>query len=62
MTIHKEGRTLLFVLLVAFVALVWVADYFLFPEYALVRNLIIAVAVVFYLLILQFFRLSLIHI
>ncbi len=56
MTIHKEGRTLLFVLLVAFVALVWVADYFLFPEYALVRNLIIAVAVVFYLLILQFFR------
>lgn len=56
MTIHKEGRTLLFVLLVAFVALVWVADYFLFPEYALVRNLIIGVAVVFYLLILQFFR------
>jgi phosphatidylserine decarboxylase len=56
MTIHKEGRTLLFILLIALVATVWVADYFLFPDYALVRNLIIAVAVVFYLLILQFFR------
>lgn len=56
MTIHKEGRTLLFVLLIVLVAVVWVADYFLFPHYALVRNLIIGAGVIFYLLILQFFR------
>jgi phosphatidylserine decarboxylase len=56
MTIHKEGRTLLFVLLVVLVAIIWVADYFFFPEYAVVRNVIIGVAVIFYLLVLQFFR------
>jgi phosphatidylserine decarboxylase len=56
MTIHKEGRSLLFVLLIMLVAIVWVADYFLFPELAVVRNIIIGVAVVLYLLVLQFFR------
>lgn len=46
----------MFVLLIMLVAIVWVADYFLFPELAVVRNIIIGVAVVLYLLVLQFFR------
>ncbi|MBS1491284.1 MAG: phosphatidylserine decarboxylase family protein [Bacteroidetes bacterium] len=54
MTIHKEGRTLLFVLLIIFVGIIWGADYF-FPE-SVIRIIIIAAAIVFYLLILQFFR------
>lgn len=55
MTIHKEGRTLLFILLVVLVGVIWAADYF-FPQALVVRNIIIGVAVIFYLLILQFFR------
>jgi phosphatidylserine decarboxylase len=55
MTIHKEGRTLLFILLIVLVGIIWVADYF-FHEAAIIRNIIIGVSVVFYLLILQFFR------
>lgn len=55
MTIHKEGRTLLFILLIVLVGIIWIADYF-FPEAIIVRNIVIGVAVVFYLLILQFFR------
>ncbi|MBS1558773.1 MAG: phosphatidylserine decarboxylase family protein [Bacteroidetes bacterium] len=54
MTIHKEGRTLLFVLLIVFVGIIWGADYF-FPE-SVIRTIIIATAILFYLLILQFFR------
>lgn len=53
MTIHKEGRTLLFVLLIVFVGVVWLSDYY-FSE--VVRNIIIGVCVVFYLIVLQFFR------
>lgn len=56
MTIHKEGRTLLFVLLIALVALIWVADHFLYPEHAIARNLIIGAGLIFYVMILQFFR------
>lgn len=55
MTIHKEGRTLLFILLIILVGIIWAADYF-FPEAIIARNIIIGVSVVFYLLILQFFR------
>jgi len=55
MTIHKEGRTLLFILLIVLVGIIWASDYF-FSEAILVRNIIIGVAVIFYLLILQFFR------
>ncbi len=55
MTIHKEGRTLLFVLLVVFVGIIWAFDYFL-PEANIVRNIVIGVFLIFYLLILQFFR------
>ena len=55
MTIHKEGRTLLFVLLIILVGVIWAADYF-FAQAIVVRNIIIAISAIFYLLILQFFR------
>jgi len=55
MTIHKEGRTLLFILLLVLVAIIWAFDYF-YPEAVLLRNIVIGVGVVFYLIILQFFR------
>lgn len=55
MTIHKEGRTLLFVLLIVLVAIIIGFDYFL-PESTTLRNLVIGGYVVFYLIILQFFR------
>lgn len=45
----------MFVLLVALVAVIWVFDYFL-PGQQVVRNVVIGVSIVFYLLILQFFR------
>lgn len=53
MTIHKEGRTLLFVLLIVFVGVVWLSDYYLSD---VVRNIIIGACVIFYLIVLQFFR------
>lgn len=53
MTIHKEGRTLLFVLLIVFVGIVWVSDYYLSD---VLRNIIIGVCAVLYLIVLQFFR------
>jgi phosphatidylserine decarboxylase len=55
MTIHKEGRTLLFVLLIVLVAIIWGLDYFL-PDANVLRTLVIGVGVVFYLIVLQFFR------
>lgn len=55
MTIHREGRTLLFVLLIVFFVLNWGVFYF-FPESPLVQNSTILVSIIFYLLILQFFR------
>lgn len=55
MTIHREGRTLLFVLLVVLFVLNW-AVYYFFPESAFAQNSVILVSVIFYLLILQFFR------
>lgn len=55
MTIHKEGRTLLFVLLVIFVAIIWAFDYFL-PEATLIRNSVIGISLFLYLIVLQFFR------
>ena len=55
MTIHKEGRILLFVLLIVLFALNWVILYY-FPESAWLQNSVILVSVIFYLLILQFFR------
>jgi phosphatidylserine decarboxylase len=55
MTIHREGRTLLFVLLILFFALNW-AVFAYFPESPYLQNSVILVSVVFYLIILQFFR------
>lgn len=55
MTIHKEGRTLLFVLLIVLVGIIWAFDYF-FPEATVLRNIVIGVGIVFYLIVLQFFR------
>jgi phosphatidylserine decarboxylase len=55
MTIHKEGRTLLFVLLIVLVAIIFGFQYFL-PESTVLRNLVIGGYVVFYLIVLQFFR------
>lgn len=55
MTIHREGRILLFVLLLILFALNW-GVFYLFPTSALVQNSVILSSVIFYLLILQFFR------
>jgi len=55
MTIHREGRTLLFVLLIVFFALNWAVQYF-FPENGILQNVVIGASVIFYLIILQFFR------
>jgi phosphatidylserine decarboxylase len=55
MTIHREGRTLLFVLLVVLFALNW-AVFFFYPESPYIQNSTILLSVLFYLLILQFFR------
>lgn len=55
MTIHKEGRTLLFVLLVVLFGLNWLITY-LFPEKMLLQQVAVGVSLVVYLLILQFFR------
>ena len=55
MTIHKEGyKTLFIVMIVLFV--VNLAVFYYFPTSALVQNSFILVSVIFYLLILQFFR------
>jgi phosphatidylserine decarboxylase len=55
MTIHREGRILLLVLLLVLFGLNWAILYF-FPYSALVQNSVILASVIFYLLILQFFR------
>src|SRR5258708_1010548 len=55
MTIHKEGRTLLFVSLIVFVVLNWALAYFL-PKANSIQNIALGGSIIFYLLILQFFR------
>jgi phosphatidylserine decarboxylase len=55
MTIHKEGRTLLFVLLIILFGLNWALSWY-FPESVTIQNIAIGVSVVFYVIILQFFR------
>ena len=55
MTIHKEGRVLLFWMLIILVALNYLLYYYL-PEHGLLINLSILVSVVLYLTVLQFFR------
>jgi phosphatidylserine decarboxylase len=55
MTIHREGFTVLFVLLVVLFGLNWAISYF-FPEEVLLQKLVLGGSVIFYLIILQFFR------
>jgi phosphatidylserine decarboxylase len=55
MTIHREGRTFLFILLIVLFALNWAVFYF-YPTSSLLQNSVILSSVIFYLLILQFFR------
>lgn len=56
MTIHKEGRTLLFVSLLILFALNWAVARF-FPEADTTQTIVLVASLVFYLVILQFFRL-----
>lgn len=55
MTIHREGHTVLFVLLIVLFGLNWLVFSY-YPQSPLVQNSAILVSVIFYLLILQFFR------
>ena len=55
MTIHREGRTLLFVLLLFFFALNWGVSYF-FPGNTVLQNVVIILSIILYLIFLQFFR------
>jgi phosphatidylserine decarboxylase len=60
MTIHREGKTLLFVLLIVLFGLNWAVSYFL--PMPILQNTLIVVSIIFYLLILQFFRLPIFEI
>ena len=55
MTIHKEGRALLFGLLLLLFAANALLAYF-FPEKVLIQQIAIGVSIVVYVLVLQFFR------
>lgn len=55
MTIHREGHTVLFILLIVLFGLNWLVFAY-YPESPLIQNSAILVSVIFYLLILQFFR------
>lgn len=56
MTIHKEGRTLLFVLLIALFIINWAIGFY-FPKAQAAQTIALVVSLFFYLVILQFFRL-----
>jgi phosphatidylserine decarboxylase len=55
MTIHKEGRNMLFYLLVILVAINVAINYY-WPTMIILQNLTILGSIIIYLLILQFFR------
>lgn len=55
MTIHREGHVVLFVLLIVLFGLNWALFYF-YPNSTLVQNSVVLASIIFYLLILQFFR------
>lgn len=61
MTIHKEGRKLLFFLMVALIV-VNLGILYLWPAEELVQNIAIIISIGFYLLNLQFFRIPSINI
>ncbi|MFM6943167.1 MAG: phosphatidylserine decarboxylase family protein, partial [Aquirufa sp.] len=55
MTLHREGRTLLFTSLLIVLGINGLVAYF-FPENAYLREAIVVITSLFYLIILQFFR------
>lgn len=55
MTIHKEGRSLLLVLAVLFLAFNFGASYY-YPQAFLLQNIVLISTVIFFLIVLQFFR------
>lgn len=55
MTIHREGRVLLFVLLVLLFGINWAVAHF-FPGHTIVHNILLIGSIVLYLIVLQFFR------
>ncbi|MEQ6121701.1 phosphatidylserine decarboxylase family protein [Reichenbachiella sp. MALMAid0571] len=55
MTIHKEGRLLLLVLAVLFLALNFGASYY-YPQASLLQNIVLISTIIFFLIVLQFFR------
>ncbi|MEX2233470.1 MAG: phosphatidylserine decarboxylase family protein [Cyclobacteriaceae bacterium] len=55
MRIHREGHTVLFILLIVLFSLNWLVFSY-YPQSPLMQNSAILVSVIFYLLILQFFR------
>ncbi|MCH7411445.1 phosphatidylserine decarboxylase family protein [Belliella sp. DSM 111904] len=55
MTIHKEGRSLLFWMLIILAALNYGLYYYL-PSQEVLLNVVLLASVVFYLIVLQFFR------
>ena len=55
MTLHREGKSLLISTLLIVIVINWLMAYF-FPEQAILREVIIVITALFYLIILQFFR------
>jgi phosphatidylserine decarboxylase len=55
MRIHREGRTILFVLLVV-LASIGAAAYYFFPAAEVLHQAVVLSSIAFYLLVLQFFR------
>ncbi len=55
MNIHREGRILLFVSLIILFGINYAVSYF-FPEERIILNIVVGASILFYLLILQFFR------
>ncbi|MBK6265777.1 phosphatidylserine decarboxylase family protein [Marivirga sp. S37H4] len=55
MTLHKEGKKILFIALIVFVGVFYLLEYFVETP-GWVNNSILGVMIIFYLLILQFFR------
>lgn len=55
MTIHKEGRRILALLLVGLIAINLIIIW-LFPVYETLQNIFIGISIIFFLVILQFFR------
>lgn len=55
MTIHKEGRRILALLLIGLIAINLIIIW-LFPVYETLQNIFIGISIIFFLIILQFFR------